>query len=97
MVAEIFNFYDQAKQNEYKDECIYNEHLVSLSGQFLEIATSCLTKYGGDLIKFMGFSMCSIWPGYEEHKLSQRSHDDDNYMDDSPENIPTIKSDKNVT
>ena len=70
MVSEIFNFYDETKQSDFKDESKYNEHMVSLSGQFLEIATSCLTKYGGDLIKFMGYSMVAIWPGFEEHRLS---------------------------
>ena len=70
MVTEMFNFYDESKQSEFKDEVSFNEHLVKLSGHYLEMVTSCLTKYGGDLIKFMGYSAVAIWPGFKDHHLT---------------------------
>ena len=50
LVAEIINFYDQTKAGEFSDCIGFNEYMVTISSQFLEITASILNKYGGDLI-----------------------------------------------
>ena len=66
LVAEFTNFYDENAELEYSDQKHFNEYLVQKSNKFLEIVSSCLEKYGGDLIQFMGYSLVAVWPDYEE-------------------------------
>lgn len=65
MVAELRNFYDSEKTID-GEEALLNETLIDIAGQFLEITTSFLNKYGGDLIQFMGTSLVAIWPTPKE-------------------------------
>ena len=66
LVAEFTSFYDEAKALQFNEVKSYNEHLVALSSQFLEVVSATLQKYGGDLIQFMGYSLVAIWPGFDE-------------------------------
>ena len=50
LVTELRNFYDQAKSFDFPDEASFNENLVNISDQFLEVMISFLNKYGGDII-----------------------------------------------
>lgn len=69
LVTEFTNFYDEQKALEFNNmEKPFNEYLVSLSSQFLEIVSANLKKYGGDLIQFMGYSLVAIWPGDEREQ-----------------------------
>ena len=77
LVAEITNFYDQTKASEFSDKNGFNEHMATVSGQFLEISSSILNKYGGDLIQFLGHSLVAIWPpDPKEEQNSNESHID---------------------
>ena len=66
LVAEFTNFYEETTELEFGNSKLYNEHLVQKSSKFLEVVSSCLEKYGGDLIQFMGYSLVAIWPDFEE-------------------------------
>ena len=70
LVAEFTNFYNESKALDFNETKSFNEHLVSQSSQFLEIISSCLSKYGGDLIQFMGYSLVAIWPQAEDMEPS---------------------------
>lgn len=52
LCAELRYFYDQhnLRDSQFDSEAVLNEHLSTISHQFLETASSTLNKYGGDLI-----------------------------------------------
>lgn len=52
MVAELRNFYDSTMiiDGEFVDEQSYNESLWNFSHNFLQVFSSTLNKYSGDII-----------------------------------------------
>lgn len=62
LVAEVTKFYNESKALDFNETKFYNEHLVQQSSTLLEIVSSCLQKYDGDLVQFMGSSYVAIWP-----------------------------------
>ena len=49
--------------------------MATISSQFLEVASSVLNKYGGDLIQFLGYSIVAIWPpDPNEQNLRKKSN-----------------------
>lgn len=64
MVAELRNFYDSTMiiDGEFVDEQSYNESLWNFSHNFLQVFSSTLNKYSGDIIQFLGTSLIAIWP-----------------------------------
>jgi hypothetical protein len=61
LVSELRNFYGK-KRDLLADETQINEGLVDVAQTFYEIFTQFVSKYGGEIVKFMGTTIVAIWP-----------------------------------
>ena len=75
LVAELQYFYDQFNNSngDCIDEQSLNEQLQGVCHNFLEIFTSVLNKYNGDLIQFLGTSLIAVWPSGDDQDSCRKS------------------------